>query len=122
MTTCPPGCCAREYRVVAGLADPQVPVTKAVTLCEDDSVLGATFAMVAYVPGRVVRSDSELQALGGRDEIEHCVDELIRVLADLHAVNPAAVGLADFGKPDGYLERPAVGRPVAARPARRRRP
>ena len=27
------------------------------------------------------------------------------MLADLHAVDPAAVGLADFGKPSGYLER-----------------
>ncbi len=95
----------REYGVVAGLADTPVPVARAVTLCEDESVLGAPFAMVEYVPGRVVRSADELEAVGDRAEIERCVDELVRVLADLHAVDPASVGLADFGRPDGYLER-----------------
>ena len=96
---------AREYRVVAALADTPVPVADAVTLCEDESVLGAPFAMVAYVPGRVVRSAGELEAIGDRTEIDRCVDELIRVLANLHAVDPVSVGLADFGRPDGYLER-----------------
>ena len=48
---------------------------------------------------------AELEALGDERVIEGCVDALIRVLADLHAVDPGAVGLADFGKPSGYLER-----------------
>jgi aminoglycoside phosphotransferase (APT) family kinase protein len=96
---------AREYTVVAGLADTPVPVARAVTLCNDASVLGAPFQMVEYVAGQVVRSRAELEALGGQPVIEGCVDGLIKVLADLHAVDPAAVGLADFGKPSGYLER-----------------
>jgi aminoglycoside phosphotransferase (APT) family kinase protein len=96
---------AREYKVVAALADTAVPVARAVALCDDDAVLGAPFQMVEYVGGQVVRSRAELEALGDQRVIEGCVDALIRVLADLHAVDPAAVGLADFGKPDGYLER-----------------
>jgi aminoglycoside phosphotransferase (APT) family kinase protein len=60
---------------------------------------------VEYVAGQVVRSRAELEALGDQHVIEGCVDALIRVLADLHAVDPDAVGLADFGKPSGYLER-----------------
>jgi aminoglycoside phosphotransferase (APT) family kinase protein len=68
-------------------------------------VLGAPFQMVEFVAGQVVRSRAELEALGDQHVIEGCVDALIRVLADLHAVEPAAVGLADFGKPSGYLER-----------------
>ncbi|MCW2649782.1 MAG: putative acyl-CoA dehydrogenase FadE36 [Mycobacterium sp.] len=96
---------AREYRVVAALGDTAVPVARAVTLCEDESVLGAPFAMVEYVPGRVVRAADELAALGDGDVIEGCIDALIRVLADLHSIEPAAVGLGDFGRPDGYLER-----------------
>ena len=99
---------AREYKVVAALADTAVPVARAVALCDDDSVLGAPFQMVEYVAGQVVRSRAELEALeaqGDEQVIEGCVDALIRVLADLHAVDPAAVGLADFGKPSGYLER-----------------
>jgi aminoglycoside phosphotransferase (APT) family kinase protein len=72
---------------------------------DDDSVLGAPFQMVSYVPGRVVRTGAELAALGDKETLSECVDALIRVLADLHAVDPRAVGLADFGKPTGYLER-----------------
>ncbi len=94
---------AREYRVVAALGGTAVPVADAVALCEDESVLGAPFAVVSYVDGRVIRTRDELQALGA--EVDACVDGLITVLADLHAVDPAQVGLADFGRPDGYLER-----------------
>ena len=83
---------AREYKVVAALADTPVPVARAVTMRNDDSVLGAPFQMVDYVPGRVVRHTDELVALGDQDTINACVDALIKVLADLHAVDPEAVG------------------------------
>jgi aminoglycoside phosphotransferase (APT) family kinase protein len=96
---------AREYRVVAGLADTPVPVARAVTMSNDDSVLGAPFQMVEHVEGLVVRSASELAALGDATVISGSVDALIRVLAELHAVDPQAVGLGDFGKPAGYLDR-----------------
>ena len=96
---------AREYKVVAALEDTPVPVAHAVTMRNDDSVLGAPFQMVDYVPGRVVRYSEELTALGDQNTINACVDALIKVLADLHALDPEAVGLGDFGKPTGYLER-----------------
>jgi aminoglycoside phosphotransferase (APT) family kinase protein len=96
---------AREYRVVAALQDTPVPVARAITMRNDDSVGGAPFQMVSYVPGRVVRQADELEALGDETAISNCVDALIRVLADLHAVDPGTVGLGDFGKPTGYLER-----------------
>lgn len=96
---------AREYKVVAALSGTAVPVARAVTMSNDDSVLGAPFQMVENVDGLVVRSASELDALGDEQVISRSVDALIRVLADLHAVDPQAVGLGDFGKPAGYLER-----------------
>lgn len=96
---------AREYKVVAALAGTAVPVARAVTMSNDDSVLGAPFQMVENVDGQVVRSASELAELGDDTVISDSVDALIRVLADLHAVDPEAVGLGDFGKPAGYLER-----------------
>jgi aminoglycoside phosphotransferase (APT) family kinase protein len=96
---------AREYRVVAALQDTPVPVARAVTMRDDDSVGGAPFQMVQYVPGRVVRHTDQLEALGDKEAISSCIDALIKVLADLHSVDPQAVGLGDFGKPTGYLER-----------------
>jgi aminoglycoside phosphotransferase (APT) family kinase protein len=80
---------AREYRVVAALQDTPVPVARAVTMRDDDSVLGAPFQMVEDVPGAVVRTAEEL-------------DELC---AEQPPAPPVAVGRADFGKPSGYLER-----------------
>ncbi len=96
---------AREYKVGAALAGSAVPVARAVTMRNDDSVLGAPFQMVENVEGVVVRSADELAALGDAAVIEKTVDALIKVLADLHAVDPPAGGLGDFGKADGYLER-----------------
>jgi aminoglycoside phosphotransferase (APT) family kinase protein len=96
---------AREYRVVAALADTPVPVARAVTMRDDDAVSGAPFQMVEFVPGRVVRHTDQLAALGDESTISACVDTLIGVLADLHTVDPEAVGLGDFGRPAGYLER-----------------
>jgi aminoglycoside phosphotransferase (APT) family kinase protein len=96
---------AREYRVVAALQDTPVPVARAVTMRNDDTVSGAPFQMVEYVPGRVVRYADQLEALGDKAVINDCADALIRVLADLHSLDPESVGLGDFGKPTGYLER-----------------
>ncbi len=95
---------AREYRVVAALQDTPVPVARAIALCEDDAVLGAPFQVVEFIAGQVVRRRAQLEALS-RTVIDGCVDSLIRVLVDLHGVDPEAVGLGDFGKPSGYLER-----------------
>ena len=95
----------REFKVVAALQDTEVPVARAIALCEDDAVLGAPFQIVEFVAGQVVRRRAQLEALGGRSVIDGCVNALIRVLVDLHSVDPKAVGLGDFGKPSGYLER-----------------
>jgi aminoglycoside phosphotransferase (APT) family kinase protein len=95
---------AREYKVVAALQDTPVPVARTIALCEDDSVLGAPFQIVEFVAGQVVRRRAQLEAFN-HAVIDGCVDALIRVLVDLHSVDPNAVGLGDFGKPSGYLER-----------------
>jgi len=95
---------AREYKVVAALRDTPVPVARAIALCEDDSVLGAPFQIVEFVAGQVVRRRAQLEAFN-HTVIDRCVDALIRVLVDLHSVDPNAVGLSDFGKSSGYLER-----------------
>jgi aminoglycoside phosphotransferase (APT) family kinase protein len=95
---------SREYKVVAALQNTPVPVARTVALCEDDSVLGAPFQIVEFVAGQVVRRRPQLESFGRR-AIDGCVDALIRVLVDLHSVDPDSVGLSDFGKPSGYLER-----------------
>ncbi|MEV8610393.1 phosphotransferase family protein [Amycolatopsis sp. NPDC051373] len=95
---------AREFKVISGLAGTAVPVPGTVVLCQDADVLGAQFYVMEFVAGTPYRSDSELAVLGtGRTrEIGF---RLVDTLVDLHAVDPEAVGLGDFGRPDGFLER-----------------
>ncbi|MEV4381684.1 phosphotransferase family protein [Streptosporangium sp. NPDC049644] len=95
---------AREYRVVGALRGTAVPVAPTVALCEDTSVIGSPFSLVEYVSGEVVRSREDLDRHGG-DEPARCAYGLVDVLATLHAVPYAEVGLAGFGRAEGFLGR-----------------
>lgn len=95
---------AREFRVLSALGPTPVPVPETLLLCEDDSVLGAPFYLMARVPGVVFRREEQTAPLG--DEARRALAfEMIDTLASLHRVDPAEVGLGDFGRPDGFLER-----------------
>jgi aminoglycoside phosphotransferase (APT) family kinase protein len=96
---------SREYRVVSALAPTGIPVAKPITMCPDDSVLGAPFTLVDYVVGQVIRTESDLAAVTDDAALTGCVHSLIEVLADLHQVDPDSIGLGDWGRADGYLER-----------------
>ncbi|PKW17478.1 phosphotransferase family protein [Saccharopolyspora spinosa] len=94
---------AREYRVVAALAASDVPVANTVAFGGED-VLGVRFSVVEYVEGTVIRTEDQLRTLSNQDTTR-CALALVDVLARLHAVDPAEVGLSDFGRPSGYLQR-----------------
>src|SRR5206468_1572928 len=93
----------REYRVMTALAATDVPVPKTYALCEDAEVVGTAFFLMDYVEGRVLW-DPTLPELSPGERTAH-YRELNRVIAALHLVDPAAVGLADYGKPGNYLAR-----------------
>ncbi len=97
----------REYRVMHALADTDVPVARMLALCEDESVIGRAFYVMEFVQGRVLWD----QSLPGMTTGERSAiyDEMNRVIAALHSVDPAAVGLADYGKPGNYFAR-QIGR------------
>jgi len=94
----------REYRVITALGGTDVPVPRTYALCEDDDVNGAPFYVMERVHGRILRSGEELAALTP-EEAGACSRELVDVLARIHAVDFDAVGLGDFGHPDGFMER-----------------
>ncbi|MFJ2394330.1 phosphotransferase family protein [Streptomyces sp. NPDC087843] len=94
----------REYRVISALHPTAVPVPRPVLLCEDAEVLGAPFYVMEFVDGTPYRTAEQLAPLGPqrtRDAVLGLVDTLVA----LHAVDPAEVGLADFGRPEGFLDR-----------------
>ena len=95
---------AREYRVTSALHGTSVPVPPNYALCTDPDVIGAPFYVMAKVGGIPYRTADQLEVLGparARVIAEH----MIATLARLHAVVPGEVGLADFGRPDGFLAR-----------------
>ncbi|RQN37708.1 phosphotransferase [Paraburkholderia tropica] len=93
----------REYRVIRTLAQTDVPVAKAYALCEDAAVIGSPFYLMEYVEGRIFW-DAALPGMTpqARGAI---YDEMNRVIAALHSVDPDAIGLGDYGRAGNYIER-----------------
>ncbi|MHC5907238.1 phosphotransferase family protein [Streptomyces sp. S6] len=95
----------REHRVIDALHhETAVPVPGPVLLCEDEEVLGAPFYVMEFVEGTPYRTAEELAALGP-ERTRGAVLSLVDTLVELHEVDPAEVGLADFGRPEGFLDR-----------------
>lgn len=95
---------AREYRVLSALGPTAVPVPQTYALCQDAKVLGAPFYVMALAEGTTYRSDAELAPLGPASALG-TTHALVDTLARLHAVDPARVGLGDFGRPEGFMAR-----------------
>ncbi|MFF9774756.1 phosphotransferase family protein [Streptomyces sp. NPDC013978] len=94
----------REHRVISALHPTDVPVPRPVLLCEDEEVLGAPFYVMDFVEGTPYRTAEQLAPLGP-ERTRAAVLGLVDTLVELHAVDPAEVGLADFGRPEGFLDR-----------------
>ncbi len=100
----------REYRVLAALRETAVPVPAVIAYCDDSSLMGAPFYLMEHIDGVILADKPPVQPIptGFAAAPQERVDignGLIATLADLHAVDPAAVGLATFGRPEGYVER-----------------
>ena len=97
----------REFRVMSALRGTAVPVPRTDAFCEDPGVLGAPFYLMERCAGTPYRDATELDALGP-DRTRTISTELVDTLAALHRIDPAEIGLADFGRPDGFLDRQVV--------------
>jgi aminoglycoside phosphotransferase (APT) family kinase protein len=97
----------REFRVMRALEGTPVPVAPMHVLCEDESVIGRAFYIMGYVQGRVLWDPT----LPGMSNTERAAiyDEANRVMAALHTVDHAAIGLTDYGRAGNYFER-QIGR------------
>jgi aminoglycoside phosphotransferase (APT) family kinase protein len=97
----------REYRVMDALAGTEVPLARMLHLCEDEGVIGRAFYVMEHVEGRVLWD----QSLPGMTPTQRgaVYDEMNRVIATLHRVDPRAARLADYGKPGNYFAR-QIGR------------
>jgi aminoglycoside phosphotransferase (APT) family kinase protein len=96
---------AREWKLITALGPTRVPVPAALAFCEDREVTGAPFYLMGYVLGHPLRWEDEVSRYVPEASRARLAFSFIEVLAELHAVDPAAAGLADLGRPDSYLGR-----------------
>ena len=99
----------REYRVMAALAPTNVPVPQMIAHCEDTEVIGAPFYVMEKVAGTPYGRASQLEPLGP-ERTRAITERMVDTLVALHAVDYAAVGLGDFGRPRRLPRTP--GRPL----------
>jgi aminoglycoside phosphotransferase (APT) family kinase protein len=93
----------REYRVMAALGDQGFPVPRVHALCEDEGVIGTAFFVMDMVPGRIVW-EAQFPGLTPAERAAH-FDSMNATIAQLHGYDPAVIGLGDYGRASGYVER-----------------
>ena len=94
----------REHRVMSALAPTPVPVPEMIGLCEDESVNGAPFYLMAWVDGTVVRTNAIAESFPVEVRRRMGVS-IVENLAAIHDVDIDRVGLGDFAKREGYIAR-----------------
>lgn len=95
----------REYRVITALGPTTVPVPHTVGLCVDPEVNGAPFYVMEFVDGYILRDAAATEAALDERGRARAGRSLAHTLATLHGVDVDAVGLSDFAKRQGYIER-----------------
>lgn len=96
---------AREHRILSALRPTAVPVPEPAAFCGDPEVNGAPFYVMARVEGDVLRDAATAEAVLDVDCRRSAGLRLADTLAMIHSLDPAAVGLGDLGRPDGYVSR-----------------
>jgi aminoglycoside phosphotransferase (APT) family kinase protein len=96
---------SREYRILSALRDTGVPVANTVAYCDDLDVMGCPFYVMDYCAGVILTSTLPDGFATSEADRARLSRTFVETLALLHSVDYEAVGLADFGRPDGYLER-----------------
>ncbi|TNC29190.1 phosphotransferase family protein [Amycolatopsis alkalitolerans] len=96
---------AREFRIQQALSRRSgVRVAAQIAFCEDENVIGAPFSVMEFVDGSIVRDAASAATLDERAR-RGAGHALVGELVELHRPSPAELGLADLGRPEGYLSR-----------------
>jgi aminoglycoside phosphotransferase (APT) family kinase protein len=96
---------AREWALISALGSTPVPVPAALGFCDDVGITGARFYVMGHVNGRPLYSAADTERLVPEALRTKLAYSFIDVLAELHAIDPDAVGLGNLGKRDSYVGR-----------------
>lgn len=96
---------SREWALISALGPTPVPVPQALGFCESPDVTGAWFYVMGCINGRPLYNNEETEEWVPEERRVTLANSFVDVLADLHAVDPESVGLADLGKHDSYVAR-----------------
>ena len=96
---------SREWALIKALSTTNVPVPKPYGFCEDPGVTGAWFYIMGLIDGKPLYNSEDTQALVPQSRRETLAHSFFDALADLHQVDPDAVGLGELGKRDSYVGR-----------------
>jgi aminoglycoside phosphotransferase (APT) family kinase protein len=100
---------AREFRILSRLPDALPFIARGLHLCDDPAVIGQRFQIIEYRAGLVIREHLPAE-LAHRPEVGARLSQImLETIAAIHAVDTAAVGLDDLGRPDGFLARGVAG-------------
>ncbi|MCZ8131087.1 MAG: phosphotransferase family protein [Steroidobacteraceae bacterium] len=99
----------REFRVLSALHPVYGKVPRPLAYCTDEAVLGAPFYVMERVQGVVPRADTLARLAPDAATMRRMGFALVDALAELHAFDYRAAGLADFGRPEGYVRRQVEG-------------
>lgn len=99
----------REFHVLSKLREAYQPAPKVLLYCDDDSIVGAPFYLMEPITGIILRRDPPPSLALTPDTTRKLCESFIDNLARFHSIDFAAIGLADLGKPQGYLERQVRG-------------
>ena len=99
----------REFRVLSKLHNAYPLAPSVLLFCDDETILGAPFYLMEPIHGIIIRRDPPVGLEFSAPTVRRLSERFVDNLARLHGLDYAAIGLADIGKPEGYLQRQVVG-------------
>jgi len=107
----PPGAhdMGREHRVLSHLSKVFPLAPDSMHLCTDQEVIGVPFQLIEYRDGIVIKGDDSSLLAGEPEKARSVGEMLVQTMAALHDVDAATAGLADLGRPEGFIERAITG-------------
>ena len=96
---------SREHRIISALGPTPVPVAPALGFCGDEAVNGRPFYVMGFVEGHILRDSARVEKVLDEKSRRRASEQMVDVMADIHAVDVDAVGLGDLGRRAGYIER-----------------